>query len=79
MKRFLQRLAEIVLVFIFMLCLCTQTVFAVDNESASRALSHTRMVLSLAITGTAIVAFGIFELINRMKKWWTNHMKRDKK
>lgn len=79
MKRFLQRLAEIALVFIFMLCLFAQTAFATDNESASRALMQTRMFLSLGITVIAIVAFGISEFIKRLKKWRANRIKQDKK
>lgn len=78
MKRFLRRLAEIALVFIFMLCLLAQTAFAIDNESASRTLTHTRMFLSLAITGITVIVFGVYEIMKKIKGWRASRIKHDK-
>ena len=78
MKRFLRRLAEIALVFVFMLCLLAQTAFAIDNESASSTLMQTRTFLSVAITGIALVGFCIYEAVKKIKGWRINRAKHDK-
>ena len=78
MKRFLQCLAEIALVFVFMLCLLIQTDFAMDNESASSTLMQTRTFLSIAITGIGVIFFCIYEIVKKIKDWCRNRIKHDK-